>query len=142
MAALPTPEAGLVIRFNYLWRRERDQGRDNARYPRPCAIVLAHRRSSDGQVLTLVAPITHSPPTDYDRAIELPPQVKTHLGLDAHRSWVITDEVNEFVWPGFDLAPDAAGDIAYGFLPPRLYEKIRRSVLEAARDGRLGRVDR
>lgn len=30
---VPKREVGLVIRFNYLRRRERDQGRDNARDP-------------------------------------------------------------------------------------------------------------
>jgi mRNA-degrading endonuclease toxin of MazEF toxin-antitoxin module len=140
--ALPVPEPGLVIRFNYLWRREQSLGRENARYPRPCAVVLSHRRAADGLTLVVVAAVTHTPPAAGARAVELPPRVKQSLGLDDARSWVVTDEVNEFVWPGFDLAPTARGDVAYGLLPPRLYETIRLAVLEAARAGRLGRVRR
>lgn len=140
--AIPDPEAGLVIRFNYLWKREHDLGRDNARYPRPCAIVLSHRRATDGLTLVLVAPITHSEPSADTQGVELPTRVKQHLGLDDARSWVVVDEVNEFAWPGFDLAPDPGGEIAYGHLPPKLYEKIRLRVLECALAGALGRTPR
>jgi hypothetical protein len=140
--ALPVPEPGLVISFNYLWRREERLGRDNARYPRPCAIVLAQRRAADGATLVLVTAITHSAPDGDTAAVLLPPRVKRHLGLDDAPSWVIVDEVNEFVWPGYDLAPDQDGEVAIGFLPPRLLERIRERLLAAAREGRLGRVSR
>lgn len=140
--ALPTPRPGLVIRFNYLWQREHTAGREHARYPRPCAIVLATRRAADGLLMVLVAPITHSAPLADTDAIELPPKVKQHLGLDDARSWVITDEVNEFAWPGFDLAPDAKGEVAYGLLPSRLYDKMRDRILRQVQARRLGRVSR
>lgn len=138
--ALPKPEIGLVIRFNYLWRCERDQGRDNARYPRPCAITLSHRRAADGLMIVMVAPITHSAPTADRSALEIPPRVKEHLGLDDARSWVVAEEVNEFAWPGFDLEPNQDGEIAYGILPPRLYNKVRDMVIESARSGSLGHI--
>jgi hypothetical protein len=35
-------------------------------------------------------------------AIEIPLKVKQHLGLDTKPSWIVVDEFNEFVWPGFD----------------------------------------
>jgi mRNA-degrading endonuclease toxin of MazEF toxin-antitoxin module len=140
--ALPLPEPGLVIRFNYLWKREQDQGRENARYPRPCAIVLSHRRAADGGTVVLVVPITHSAPTPDTLALELPPRVKQHLGLDDALSWVVVDEVNEFAWPGFDLAPNSQGEVAYGLLPPKFYERVRVRVLESAQAGRLDRVPR
>lgn len=142
MAAIPAPEVGLVIHFNYLWKREQAQGRDDARYARPCAIIVAHRRASDGSMVVVVSPITHSAPTDDTLAVELPQAVKRHLGLDEDRSWVVVDEVNEFVWPGYDLQPNAQGEIAYGIIPDRLYQKIRGRLLDAAKDHRLGRVVR
>jgi hypothetical protein len=139
---IPDPEVGLVIHFNYLWRREWERGRDNARYARPCAIVVAHRRRPDGAVVVVTVPITHSPPSGGTEALELPRAVKQSLELDAARSWVVVDEVNEFVWPGYDLEPNAKGEIAYGIIPPRLHDRIRRAVLECARTGGLGRVSR
>ena len=63
--------------------------------------------------------------------IEIPPRVKAHLGLDAQPSWVIVSEVNAFVWPGYDLRPAPGKQcMAYGFLPPRLAEKIKTTILE------------
>jgi hypothetical protein len=140
--AIPDPEIGLVIHFNYLWKREHDHGRDNARYPRPCAIVLAQRRRADGTVMVIVVPITHSAPDNDTRAVEIPFAVKRHLGLDDQRSWIVTDEVNEFAWPGYDLQPNAAGEFAYGVLPDRLVQQVRTRVLEGVKAGRLGRVPR
>jgi hypothetical protein len=140
--ALPVPEAGLVIRFNYLWRREAARGAEHARYPRPCAIVVSRRVGNDGQTYVAVAPITHSDPGTSAKAMRLPPRVKEYLGLDDAPSWVIADEINEFVWPGFDLAPTETGEIAYGRLPPRLFRQLREMVLDVARAGGLGRVPR
>jgi hypothetical protein len=80
--AIPDPEPGLVVQFNYLWSREFDRGRREAHYPRPCAIVLSYRRAADGAMIATLAPITHSEPRPGDRAIEIPAAVKTQLGLD------------------------------------------------------------
>ena len=140
--AIPDPEVGLVIHFNYLWKREHTDGRENGRYARPCAIVLAQRRDADGSVVVMVAPITHSAPHPDSSAIELPPALKRHLGLDEERSWVVVDEVNEFVWPGHDLEPNAAGEFAYGVVPDRFFQKIKTKLLDNAKAGRLGRVPR
>jgi hypothetical protein len=135
---LPKPEPGLVISFNYLWRREREAGHEFGRYPRPCSIVVALQRESDGALTVLVVPMTTRPPGPEDDAILIPASVKRHLGLDADiPSWIIVDEVNEFLWPGFDLEPRADGRVAYGFIPPGLHAKIRDRVLAAARSRRL-----
>jgi hypothetical protein len=37
----PTPRAGLVIRYSYLWQSEAAAGREDGVKDRPCAIVLA-----------------------------------------------------------------------------------------------------
>ena len=139
---LPDPDIGLVIHFNYLWRREHEQGRDNARYPRPCAIVVARRQVSGGPTMVVVVPITHAAPTADTVAIEIPQTVKRHLGLDDQRSWIIADEVNEFAWPGYDLQPGTGGKVAYGYLPDRLFQRVRSALMESIRAGRLGRVSR
>ena len=117
-------------------------GRDNARYARPCAIVVAQRRQADGALTVAVAPITHAAPGADGQALEIPAAVKRHLGLDESRSWIVVDEVNEFIWPGYDLAPDAGGQVAYGIIPDRLFQEIRRMMLECARTGGLDRVGR
>src|SRR5208337_1746796 len=137
--ALPEPQGGLVISYSYLWRRESEAGQIEGTKNRPCAIVLAVRRegvspargdaaAEQPEIATIVtvAPITHTAPSDPAAAMEIPPKVKQHLGLDCERSWIILDEFNEFAWPGFDLrpVPGKPGRYEYGFLPPALYRKM------------------
>ena len=107
---LPEPALGLVIHFAFLWRPERDAGRQEGSKDRPCAVVLLSRPAGLDTIVT-VAPFTHRPPRDPAVAVEVPLVVKRHLGLDAQRSWIVCDEFNEFAWPGFDLrlVPGGAG---------------------------------
>jgi len=72
-----------------------------------------------------VLPVTHRPPDDPAAAVEIPPAVKEHLGLDDQRSWVVVSEGDQFVRPGYDLRKvrDTAR-FDYGFLPPRFFNAI------------------
>lgn len=123
--ALPEPELGLVISYAYLWRREHLAGHFEGRKDRPCVIVLAVDQNPRGKRVTVV-PITHSEPKDKSLAVELPQAVKRHLHLDAERSWIMLDESNRFIWPGYDLrmAASANDRYDYGYLPPRLFAAI------------------
>lgn len=140
--AIPAPEPGLVVHFNYLWSRDLEFGREEARYARPCAVILSYRRTADGSLIVLLAPITHAEPRADDIAVELPTRVKRNLGLDDERSWIVVSEVNETGWPGYDLQPNAAGEYAYGLLPPALYRKTKDKLIAALRMGALTRVPR
>jgi hypothetical protein len=141
---LAKPEAGLVIRYSYLWLREHLEDREEGTKDRPCAIILA-TRDHEGETQVLVVPVTHSPPESSGGALELPPAVKEHLGLDAGCSWVILSESNLFEWPSPDLR--RVGDrgdssVAYGFLPPRLFAELRRRFLALEAAARSKRVQR
>lgn len=63
----------------------------------------------------------------------MPQKVRQHLGLDDARSWIIVNEVNQFDWSGFDRRPllGQNNTFAYGFLPPRLYEAVKVTLLES-----------
>jgi hypothetical protein len=137
--SLPEPQNGLVISYSYLWRCEREAGQVEGVKNRPCAIVLAVRRNQESGPVVTVAPITHSPPGDLTAAIEIPAKVKRHLGLDGERSWIILDDFNEFIWPGFDLrpVPNMPGHYDYGLLPPSLYKTIVTRILELRREGKV-----
>ena len=134
---IPTPEPGLVISYAYLWDHEAHHGQEEGRKDRPCVIALAIERQPDGDTLVTVLPVTHRPPTEAGAAVEIPPAVKRHLGLDDEKSWVILDEVNEFEWPGFDLRPmpKNPGRYNYGFLPPRLFAQLMTKLRAAWRAG-------
>ncbi len=122
--AIPRPEPGLVIAYAYLWHHEHLRGHDEGRKDRPCVIVLG----GDASGLVTVLPITHRPPDDPRWALEIPPAVKRHLGLDDARSWVVVAEGNDFAWPGYDLrkAPNTKR-YEYGFLPPRFFNQLLRA---------------
>jgi hypothetical protein len=131
---IPRPERGLVISYSYLWREEAEAGHLEGRKDRPCAIVLASE-IDDGEVIVTVAPITHALPLRAEFAVEIPAQIKRRIGLDLERSWVVADEVNRFVWPGFDLRPVAGkqGSFAYGLLPPKFFNRVIATLTHALR---------
>ena len=128
----PEPQPGLVISYAYLWHHEHRAGREEGVKERPCVIVVAVEEAPSGPTRVRVAAVTHRPPDDLSVALELPAAVKRHLGLDSERSWVILDEVNEFAWPGFDLRPISRSrrTHVYGFLPPRLFDRLIAEMRE------------
>jgi hypothetical protein len=83
--ALPDPHPGLVISYSYLWASEHRSGREEGLKDRPCAIVLA-RQTVAGQTWVAVVPVTHAQPADPQAAVEIPPQIKVHLGFDEQPS--------------------------------------------------------
>ncbi|SDR61333.1 hypothetical protein SAMN05519103_07408 [Rhizobiales bacterium GAS113] len=122
---IPTPEAGLVISYAYLWHYEHQAGQEEGRKDRPSVIVLAVQREVDDTIIVTVLPITHAMPANPAAAIEIPAPVKRHLGLDDARSWIIIDEGNEFDWPGYDLRKVRGTDsYDYGFLPPSFFARV------------------
>lgn len=92
-----------------------------------------------------LAPLTHSAPSDDRDAIALPSKLKRRLGMDDLPSWVVTTELNRFVWPGVDLGsidreqPDV---FAWGFLPTDLFGLIKRSIVRNRAARRISIIDR
>jgi hypothetical protein len=80
----------------------------------------------------IVAPVTHSEPPA-GGGVEIPPAVKRHLGLDDERSWTITTEVNQFIWPGPDIRPAKGSDAPlYGAIPAKLFDQIKQQISQNA----------
>lgn len=126
------PEVGDVLSFWYLWRHEFEAGEESGRKARPCVVVVAVARGPE-ITRVAVAPITHAPPAIDRTSVELPTIVKAHLKLDDDApSWIICHELNEFNWPGYDLAK-LKGRLLIGRLPHRVLQKVRVAVFEAMR---------
>jgi hypothetical protein len=141
--AIPTPEAGLVISYAYLWHHEHLAGQEEGRKDRPSVIVLATRDEGGASTDVTVLPITHRPPDNPDWAVEIPLPVKRHLGLDEARSWIIVAEGNDFLWPGYDLRRIPGADrYHYGFLPPRFFDRVLRAFSELRRAGKVRPISR
>lgn len=139
------PRNGAVIHYGYLWKREQEAGLEEGLKDRPAAVVLAYEDDISGETIVFALPITHTPPQDPSTAVEIPSTTKTSLGLDAQPSWVICDEVNRFLWPGYDLRPIPGRSPAtweYGMLSKGLYEEAKRLFLKCRRESRLRQVGR
>jgi len=134
--AIPEPEASLVIHYSYLWHREHVAGQDEDRKDRPSVIVLSVERASDGASVVTVLPITHMPPRGPATAVEIPAAVKRHLGLDDLPSWIVVEEGDRIVWPGYDLRPvPNTNRYVYGFLPPRFFAAVQNAFVALYRSG-------
>lgn len=141
---LTRPVPGLVIRYSFLWHREHAAAREEGSKDRPCAVILAVP-TADGDPHVYVLPVTHAAPQASVAAVEVPPGVKRHLGLNGERSWIVLDEVNDFLWPGFDLRPvpgSTPSRVDYGMLPPRFFERLRDAFVVRYRQRRVKVIPR
>jgi uncharacterized protein YifN (PemK superfamily) len=139
-----TPEPGDVISYAYLWHREAAQGQEDGLKDRPSVVVVARTVVND-QLQLLVAPITHSPPPKPDQAVELPQNAKRQLGLDTERSWIVTSELNRFIWPGPDIRlikSQSGFSPYYGAIPAKLFGEVQERFLALAQQGRIKMVPR
>jgi mRNA-degrading endonuclease toxin of MazEF toxin-antitoxin module len=139
------PKVGTVVRYDFLWKDDADRGLDQGK-DRPCAIIMATAPQPDGSQKVFVCPITHSPPSEGQSAVELPAKVSRHLGLDDDRSWIKTDHLNSMTWeknrPPFGITPVAQGQWTYGELPQSLGRQAFDQVRTNARQRSIRQVDR
>ena len=139
------PEPGLVIRYDFLFHREQQQGRDSGK-DRPTAIVLALPQKSGSGHNVIVVPITHSPPSPTESAIPLSKAVARQMGLDDRPMWIKPRELNRFVWNEeqipFGMMPVKLGQWSYGHLPPNLFSQLREVVVAEIKASRASITSR
>jgi uncharacterized protein YifN (PemK superfamily) len=125
-----------VLNYAYLWAHEAAQGQEEGVKDRPVVVVLSVQQVN-GETVISVCPVTSQTPEDTSMAVQMPSQVKNHLGLtDRPASFIITTEINRFVWPGPDIRPfEHMGrmDILYGQIPATLFEMVRTSLINNIR---------
>ncbi|WP_376696596.1 hypothetical protein [Wenzhouxiangella sp. EGI_FJ10305] len=116
---------GDVIQYAYLWAYEELEGHVEGRKERPCAVMIVHASKH----VVGVCPITHTPPRA-NHGVQLPAQTCERLGLDDQAPcWVVTTELNQFVWPGPDIRRVPSGQHSYGLMPAALFQKIKAQLL-------------
>nr|WP_316652986.1 hypothetical protein [uncultured Gellertiella sp.] len=83
--------------------------------------------------------ISHMPPPEGRRALEVPAKLCRWIGLDSRPQWIYTDELNLFVWPGPDLRPASRisrregleATCVLGALPGDWFEEVKRHFHES-----------
>lgn len=127
-----TPKAGLVVRYDFLWKSEAERGQDHGRKDRPCAIILTTSEKADGSREVIFCAITHTPPSKDQHAVEVPPKVAAHLGFDGAPCWIKTHEVNTLVWEKdripYGITEASKGQWSFGMLPQQLTKRAFEQV--------------
>lgn len=122
------PEAGLVLRYSFLWGHEAAQGREEGAKDRPVVVLVLLAEGDE----VVVAPITTRDPGAGAAAVEIPSRVRAHLKLDAPRCWISIAALNRFVWPGPDLRPIPGlrpATCVYGYIPQKLLDAAKAAAL-------------
>jgi len=139
---LPKPIPSLVINYFYLWKYEQQKGQEGGVKQRPCVILSAQEQESGLRVI--VSPVTTTKP-DTGAAIEIPAKVAHYLGLKEDvPSYIVCSEVNLFIWPGVDISSIQGdkGKFSFGYLPPKLFDKVKEQILRSNKDKTLKVVAR
>lgn len=138
----PEPVPGLVIRYNYLWRKDELKAFSEGEKDRPCAIILSSRKT--GKVV--VVPVTHSPPEPGEEhlSIEIPIEICRQCGLDGGGNYIRLGETNRFSWPGPHLRPLPfdPSKVQYGMLPKDFFEMVLAQVISMVEQGMVSLTKR
>jgi hypothetical protein len=135
------PPVGHIIAYEYL-SISKVGLREDGEKTYPAAVVLARHDIGPTPVAYVVG-ISHTPPRPGRRALEVPPKLKRHLGLDGQPSWIYTVEINVFSWPGPDLrpaehlshSPSARETCVIGALPSDWFKQVTSHLAESHRMG-------
>ena len=140
---LPTLTPGLIVRYEYVWKRRAVTGDEAADKDHPACIVATFRREGRAEDYVVYLPISHSAPRDGETGLEIPRGVRRAAGLDDAPQWVLVSECNIDAWP-LDLRslPRRPGIYQYGHLPPAFFNLVRDRFVALYRERTVGVVDR
>lgn len=137
-----------MIRYDFLWKSDRDAGEMDGRKDRPCAVITMSKENPDGSRTVAVAPITHSPirTEKGETGVKIPVQLARHLGLDDDQSFVKTHEFNTFRWDRGRIPFGVSRAKKDSFVFGKLHDSITRAAYDQAIEnrsrGQLKGVDR
>jgi hypothetical protein len=131
----------MVVRFNYQWADRKQHQKD-----RPACVVFVKitpdprfPQDQDNPVLVkevIYLPISTKPPRPDQPAVKIPDQVRRHLDLPDD-SWIVISECNVQYWPNDVSRVPGSRRWFYGFIPPRLFRKVRDEVVAELKKQRL-----
>jgi hypothetical protein len=129
------PPIGNLVAYEYLWLSQQNIREDGAK-GLSSSLIFA-KKIIASVTLAYAVGMSHKPPDASEKAIEVPRKLKRHLGLDEDPSWVYTDQLNEFTWPGPDLRPaewlsnlpSARDSCIIGALPKNWFALLKQDVV-------------
>ncbi len=130
-----TLKVGDILRFNYLWAREAEQGEESGRKARPVCLIV--RTASDPANLFLL-PLTSKQPAHKRAALLVPEMECRRAGLQTP-CWIILDEYN-FV--AMDVAYDFESLRPIGSFAAAFLQQVASRLKAEATARRLKRVMR
>lgn len=143
MKGAAVPLVGQVVDHAFLWVEESRAGLEEGRKARPCLIIAVEPTVDRESPRVTLLPFTTRPPRDGGHAIAVPDRVKHLMGLDGDRAvWLVLDDANMFVWPGFDLVPQADGGFIRGQVTSGFFQQVRSALLALRSRGRPRHVPR
>lgn len=133
------PPIGYLVAYEYLWSSKAKR-REDGEKTYPTALLLA-KKDEFGATIVYALGISHMPPHGDRRALQVPPKLCRHIGLDDRPQWIYTDELNLFVWPGPDLRPAqwisrkrlVEDTCVLGPLPQDWFEVVKQHFAESYR---------
>jgi hypothetical protein len=117
--AKPDPEAGLVIRYDYLWDSRKQKGHQVGEL-RACVVVFVAPKDR-----VVVCGITHSELAPKEWRVYLDDEHREELGLDG---WIDCSEVNELSWSDPGIEPTEDGHWAYGYVSDAVADEVLSKV--------------
>lgn len=86
---------GSVVAYPYLWASQRDSGETEGRKARPACVVLRLHDPQDAIHHLVILAISSKPPTERQKALEIPDTERKRAGLSRYpRAWIVVSEYN------------------------------------------------
>jgi hypothetical protein len=134
-------KSGSVISYPYLWRWQRDAGREHGEKHRPVCVALALPDPRQNLTHLMLLPISATAPAADQLAIDIPLLELKRAGLSVFKcGWITVGEYN------YDIAESSfyfePGSELLGQFSPRFLEEIRQALrpVLAKREGRVDRT--
>jgi hypothetical protein len=131
---------GHIVRYPYLWRWQRDLGRDEGEKDRPACLALTLKDNAQNITHLVLLAISGTPPRPDQTAIEIPLLELRRAGLtETKQGWITVSEYSydilERSWD-FPIHTPPQGRFSLPFL-----KTVQAATLETIRR-KTGRVDR
>jgi hypothetical protein len=133
-------ESGSIISYPYLWRRQKEAGREHGEKDRPVCLALSASDKRQNITHLFILAISATSPADGQATLEIPPLELRRSGLSTlKRGWITVSEYNyDTLERSFYLDSRQTPRGSFG---PSFLEEVR-NALRPLLTSQVGRIDR